>query len=409
MAGTRLLIESLALLELLLLAAWSFYYGLCWKDDVLCRELSGFGSERHKFPLPSLEVPDKLPLVQVERQLNPDTNLKWRKNPNTVIVCSQPESPVVQGQLFWWCHHPQGEPTGRIVVRQSSMVIYSKETRLRSIAMPDVSPPFPLTVHVLFESKKDLAAHAQALLDSLEEPLARLQDWPCVDKLEVKINVVPFRKDIWMAAEPAVPNDDGGTKPAEVTQAQAQEAVRNGSLPLSDVPTVVIYIPAIVTNEVHTFQVENSQQLVMVGGLDMALLHLWLSRKVGIPNVDGDGTLPTWYEVWYWYSVAQTLSRDITLLYPRVQHLVDEPLVVEESDSMKEHYYALKKLHNELESLLTQKSIQTDFPVEHYAAIFAPLLFPLLLPLLVGSIKEFKRYKGKKKNKHTTAKKDKLD
>jgi hypothetical protein len=113
--------------------------------------------------------------------------------------------------------------------------------------------------------------------------------------------------------------------------------------------------------------------------------------------------------MWYWYSVAQTLSRKITLLFSRVQHLVDQPLELQKSDSIKEHFYALKRLYDELESILTQKSIQTDFPIEHYAAIFAPLLFPLLLPLLIGSIKELKRYKEKKSKKDATAKKDKMD
>ena len=34
-----------------------------------------------------------------------------------------------------------------------------------------------------------------------------------------------------------------------------------------------------------------------------------------------------------------------------------------------------------------------DHGLEHYAAIFSPLLFPLLLPLTVGTIREFKRYR----------------
>ena len=40
-----------------------------------------------------------------------------------------------------------------------------------------------------------------------------------------------------------------------------------------------------------------------------------------------------------------------------------------------------------------------DFPIEHYAAIFLPLLFPLLVPFLVSFIKEYKRWKQKKRDK----------
>jgi hypothetical protein len=41
-----------------------------------------------------------------------------------------------------------------------------------------------------------------------------------------------------------------------------------------------------------------------------------------------------------------------------------------------------------------------DFPIEHYAAIFLPLLFPLLVPFLVSFIKEYTRWKQKKRDKY---------
>jgi hypothetical protein len=44
-----------------------------------------------------------------------------------------------------------------------------------------------------------------------------------------------------------------------------------------------------------------------------------------------------------------------------------------------------------------------DLPVEHYAAIFLPLIFPLAVPFLVSFMKEYKRYKQKKKEKETAA------
>jgi hypothetical protein len=36
-----------------------------------------------------------------------------------------------------------------------------------------------------------------------------------------------------------------------------------------------------------------------------------------------------------------------------------------------------------------------DFAVDHYLAVFAPLLFPLLLPFIGGIIREIKRYRDK--------------
>ncbi len=361
------------------------------------------------YALPSLEQPHSLPLVQVERQLHPDTKLEWRKNPNTVIVCSQPESPVVQGQLFWWCHQPEAEP--RIVVRQSSMLIYSKETQLPAIAMPEVSAPFLLTVHLMLETIEGLATKAHLLAASLEEPISLLQDWPCVDKVEVKMTAVPPRTEKWGNLD-SVSQDTGETTPAQLptlTETMAQEIINEIDLPKSDGENLVIYIPTIAMNEVYTFQMDNSQ-LFMVGGLDTPSVHHWLAKKVGIPDLDGDGSFPSWYEEWYWYSVARKLSTTIALTFSRVHHLVEKPLQLEASHSMKEQYDALAELHQQLEILLTQKNIQSGFPIEHYAAIFAPLLFPLLLPLFVGTIKELKRYKEKKRRKNSTAeKRDKVD
>jgi Phosphatidylinositol-glycan biosynthesis class S protein len=44
-----------------------------------------------------------------------------------------------------------------------------------------------------------------------------------------------------------------------------------------------------------------------------------------------------------------------------------------------------------------------DFPLEQYAAIFAPLALPLAIPLLVGLIREFKRYREKQRKKKSSS------
>jgi Phosphatidylinositol-glycan biosynthesis class S protein len=43
-----------------------------------------------------------------------------------------------------------------------------------------------------------------------------------------------------------------------------------------------------------------------------------------------------------------------------------------------------------------------DFPLEQYAAIFAPLALPLAIPLLIGWIREYKRYREKQRKKKLT-------
>ncbi|KAL3942627.1 MAG: hypothetical protein SGARI_000206 [Bacillariaceae sp.] len=64
-----------------------------------------------------------------------------------------------------------------------------------------------------------------------------------------------------------------------------------------------------------------------------------------------------------------------------------------------------QRLYHRIETLyLNQTHARTrtvpltqDFPLEHYAAIFMPLLFPLLVPFLISTVKEFKRWRQKRK------------
>jgi hypothetical protein len=406
MAGTRLYIQGLALIELIVLTLWSFYHGLCRNGDVLCTPGFWQTSDPPQFQLPPLEPPlGLLPLVQVDRQLHPDTGMEWKKNPNTVIVCSQPESPVVQGQIFWWCPPIQPQDPPRVVVRQSSMLVFSKETKLPELAMPEVTLPFLLTVRVVLEQSDNLADKAQSLALSLEDEIARLQDWPCVEAVDVQMTVIEPYTEKWIVRDDSPSEDTGESGPPylpRMTEAQADELLGQLDLPSSDGQDLILYIPALAPKEKSVFQVgAKGTSMLLAGGLDVSSVHQWLSNQIGIPmeGLDADGSFPTWYEEWYWHLAIQELFKEVNQTFLRTGHLLEGPLELEASSSLKEHYDALVKLHKELESILTQKSIHTDFPVEHYAAIFAPLLFPLLLPFLAGLIKELKRYKEKKRNK----------
>lgn len=401
-------IQSLAFFELVALALWSFYYGLCRNGDVLCTQAYWQSSDETQFQLPPLEAPLGLPLVQVNKHLHPDTGMEWKRNPNAVIVCSQPESPVVQGQIFWWCPPIQPQDPPRLVVRQSSMLLFSKETQLAALAMPKVSLPFLLTVHLVLERSNNLASEAQSLAASLEEEIARLQDWPCVETVKVQMTVVEPYTEKLIVPEESSEEDTVEIRPPHlprVTEVQVAEILDALNLPSSEGHDLILYIPALAPEEKSTFEVgKEGTDIFMVGGLDASSVGQWLSHKVGIPTqagLDADGSFPTWYENWYWHSAIQGISKEIIQLFSRTEHLLEAPIELESSSegSLKEHYGALVKLYKDMESILTKKSIQTEFPIEHYAAIFAPLLFPLFLPFLAGAIKEFKRYKEKKRNK----------
>jgi Phosphatidylinositol-glycan biosynthesis class S protein len=410
MAGTRLYIQSLVLVELLVLVAWSFFHGLCQNGDPLCK----ISLRRYKqLELPSFESPHQLPLVQVGNHSLDNIPLKWSKNPDSGIVCSQPDSPLVRTQIFWWCPTMNPADPVSVVVRESSILVFSNESDLRGIAMPEIVSPFVLSVQLVLEETNGVAHKAQDLASTLQDTVRNLRNWPCVDQVQVEMSVVkPFTSQ-WIVSESTSEETDGAVPaylpaPSEMQAEQLIESLDSGNLIGFD---IILYVPALQPISTVSFQVGDSQ-LLMVGGWETHTVSDWLMGKMGIPvkQLDGDGSLPSWYDEWYWYQSSLKLSMDIQLLYSRVQHLVTEPLELGPSSNLREYYHSLKALEKHLQVTLKTSRIHSDFPPEQYAAIFAPLLFPLILPFLVGTIKEYKRFKEKKRSKREQEeKKEKVD
>jgi Phosphatidylinositol-glycan biosynthesis class S protein len=399
MAGTRLHIQSLVLIEMLVLTAWSFFHGFCGNHDELCNFSSRY---LRNFDLPSLKSTHHLPSVQVDKQLHPTSNLQWKINPNTATVCSQPDLPVVQDQEFWFCPNLTAQDPTRIVVRGSSMLIFSQESHLPRIVMPEVSSPFPLTVHIVLEETKDVAFQAQKLASSLLGAVQNLENWPCVNKVQVEMSVVKpsMSQKIFAKTASDVTGETTTAHLPTLDESEVQGLIESFHLSQSIGSELILYVPALQPVSVSSFQIGDSQ-LLMVGEWTASAVSEWLLSKMGVPvaALDTDGSVPVWYDEWYWYQASQPLSKDIKYLFSRVQHLVKEPLELGTSANSREHYHLLQGLRNDLELLLQTSRLQSDFPTEHYAAIFAPLLFPLLLPFLVGTIKELKRYKRKTQDK----------
>ncbi|KAL3935046.1 MAG: hypothetical protein SGBAC_009358 [Bacillariaceae sp.] len=78
------------------------------------------------------------------------------------------------------------------------------------------------------------------------------------------------------------------------------------------------------------------------------------------------------------------------------------------SQSFSARFQELLQVRAILEAVMERnkaKDILTpEFPLEHYAAVFLPLLFPLLMPFMTAFVKELKRFKKKVKTKHEKAK-----
>jgi hypothetical protein len=418
MAGTRLYIQSLVLLELLALAIWSFSYGLCRNDDVLCRSLWDLVSPGKDavMELPPLTTMSSLPAIQVERApyVPFAQQITHSMNPNTIIVCSQPESPVVQGQTIWRC---PSQVSPKVVLRQSSLVVYSQESDLESLLLPKVGPRTTLQVHLIVEETNDTASVAQRWATILENDLATIDQWPCVEDVQVHMAVVPAVTNQWLVPQQSPQEGTNDTIAAlpKLTKSHVDTLLEKVKIQEETSHLqLVVYIPATTTKTTRespspSFSAwkVHEKQLVLVGGADASSVHQWLSAYMGVPSVihnDSDGSFPTWYGEWYWQSAATQLSEEITKEFGRVQHLLRDNIIIGNNDSTTRddhnhgHYYQeLQRVHQHLQHTLSTSSLEAHFPLEHYAAIFAPLLFPLLVPFLTGLYKEYKRYQEKKK------------
>lgn len=415
MVGTRLRIQSVALVELLCIIALAVYFGLYRKGDVLCTSVLSVLYPSEAPTLPSLTSPHDLPKVQVEKQLHPSIPFEWSQNPNTIIVCGQPESPVVQNQILWFCPTVDQEP--RVLVRGSSLVIYGKERHLESILLPELASflPFPLKVHLVLEESPDLEDAIARSTESIHQEISALAGWPCVEEIQVEMSVVPPYTDKLRPPPPpqvaSVSEEDPSLSSTEAAETEpklpaleatvASDLLQASNLEPTD-PTLILYVPSISPETALNFEVEGHSLLQIstsTATLEPDVVHQWLASQMGVNSEhwDSDGSLPLWVQERYWKSASEELAQDIERLFHLGLPFVSGDMHLEPSQSSREHYQYLTQLRESLLETIRQARFQTHFPIEQYAAIFAPLLFPLLVPLLAGWVKELRRYKEKRR------------
>ena len=216
----------------------------------------------------------------------------------------------------------------------------------------------------------------------------------------------------------------------------------------SDGPRAILYIPS---EENAKIQMESdanhgvedkSNPLAAVGEdllmavvigeatVESALDHLMdqvLVQCLGIPNKDDDasveiaGTNTYFYETLYYHQKLATELSALERQAARVRYILQElPTTVsvptrilahKKYTQAMEHWqtalqeaaqgwfadalHTLDRATALLAELQTDPAlvVTTDFPLEQYLAIFAPLLFPLLVPMLVTLVREWKRYR----------------
>jgi hypothetical protein len=270
---------------------------------------------------------------------------------------------------------------------------------------------------------------AQLLEDWIES--SRLDDWPNVQDIEVSIQMVPSLSQEWMVR--TIPSQEDGKNIlmlSKLTASQVESLVprvfpkdRNAN---DDRLHLVFYIPSILPQEeASVWKRKNEQQLWVIPSekekIPWLAIHQWLGSFVlGLPSntnsmaisIDADGSFPAWYLERYWQASVTTLSHKVRQDLDRVRHLLllrggEEDLdffLTRDDDgstttSLQQVHDDWFQLHQRMLRQVQETTVETHFPLEHYAAIFAPLLFPLLIPFLASLVKEWKRFREKKNKK----------
>jgi Phosphatidylinositol-glycan biosynthesis class S protein len=160
-------------------------------------------------------------------------------------------------------------------------------------------------------------------------------------------------------------------------------------------------------------------------GMSMLLLPEDTPLDVAhVGDPDNCEAIPALYECLYYHRLLSTqlasCDQRVTILRNvLLQMPTSVPITAKVADRFQRILELLAQARSHAESGLYERAVRvldvagaclseletdpdlvlpTDFPLEQYAAIFAPILFPLFLPLFITLIKEYRRYRKLIKN-----------
>lgn len=334
MAGTRLLLSGVVLVELLALAAWSFWHGMCWKnDDRLCHFLEG----NKVLPRPLRPLP--LPAW-------------WTTTLSIHLVVEQPQSLAKwSGRLQSWAESSKLEEWP-----------YFGSTELYMQVIPGQQH--------WSKTERLTSQETDALWDSL----------PSTNSIDTMKSAGKFLD--WILYIPSSSLISNTTEEGEEEYSWSSW-IRNEQQML----TVLLQADG-------TAEQQNWSHLKSLIGPWLDSLSK-LDNQSGDQSENDymrklqlawHRTIAEDLQVWKSYLTQEEHSLALSLLgkvsnsfLDRLQYLQQARLLLEAAVERQD------------------TSLAPEFPPEHYAAVFFPLLFPLIVPFLAAFIKESKRYKKKKK------------
>ena len=394
MAGTRLLISSIVLFELVFLACWSYWYGLCRypKDDVLCprywtfNESSSSSAASDSKPSPLSAPPSFLWWAQSTLNLHLIVEREEEESSSSLQTWAlRLQEWLDESQLSEWSYFGSLQVHMQVVVPN----FYKNNNNNKNVE----------NVQLLWDS---LDLDYQNDSDSAENHQGKNHhlDWVLYIPSSLPSTPLSFYWSAWERKE----NKQSQLMTILLSKEnfEEEEEEEENSTSTMDLTTRDD------DNNNNDFQFEDLQSIV----------GPWLKRQQqtiahdDILDFDDTKDLMRKLQLDWHRTIAKDLQRLQLHHSSSSSSLLSSNKYKEEYDyilsllgrggSLKERLHSLQEAHSVL-SLLMQsqhhQKVEAEFPLEHYAAIFFPLLFPLLVPFLASWIKEYKRYKQKLKER----------
>mmetsp|Transcript_27932 Transcript_27932/g.41236 ORF Transcript_27932/g.41236 Transcript_27932/m.41236 type:complete len:357 (-) Transcript_27932:680-1750(-) len=125
-------------------------------------------------------------------------------------------------------------------------------------------------------------------------------------------------------------------------------------------------------------------------------IHLWLEKVFMAYKNEAELKLSTIHDKLLAKEADTLVTTEIGEKWIGAKLLIKDSQTLKEDNKLLKAVQALESAISEIESIRVSQLLMKplDFPTDHRLAIFAPLLFPLLIPMTAGFVREYKRLKG---------------
>ena len=373
MAGTRLWIQSVVLIEILTLLVWSAYWGLCHTEDALCLDLWAFMKPLELHEISETEWKAQRRIAQVHandlaawKMAAASVGMTLESNNDISAVCDNPSSSLTHSHPLWICSASENTAT-RMVIKEGITIVYpgskDKFEGIISHLLPVGASRTSLHVVLVVEEQDTYIVKHWAR--ALSQWTSLMNEWPCIktiqhemvvtnqksrglvdENLRQAIEVQKVEQQKLRAAKRVVLDNNDGISPDELLDDVEEEQVEPPvpkrlsqtqvtslfesalpSLPDNQGLQVILYIPSLLPlsleQEDTTWHLGKQQLVSLVTQsaksneeyslvLDNALAGVsqWAARQMGMPSLSELETDGS-FPSWFWEGWWSNVLQDL--------------------------------------------------------------------------------------------------